>query len=240
MSWSSLTDREVSARPRAGAAGPGATSVLAVVPDAAEELFAGRLPVALRFAEWLAGAGTTRGVVGPREAERLWDRHLLNCALVAALVPAGAHVADVGSGGGLPGVVVALARPDVRVTLIDSMARRTAFLSEVVADLGLEQQVAVRRARAEGLALNADAATSRAVADLGTVASWSAGLVRTGGILLAMRGGSAHAELAGHARRIRSAGWQDAEVVERSCAGVTPCLVVRATMSAGAQRRGPR
>ncbi|MGH3744506.1 MAG: 16S rRNA (guanine(527)-N(7))-methyltransferase RsmG [Mycobacteriales bacterium] len=195
---------------------------------AAEDIFGDRLAAAARYAGWLAGPGATRGVVGPREAGRVWDRHLLNCALVADLVPAAAHVVDVGSGGGLPGVVLALARPDVRVTLVDSMARRTLFLTDVVADLALSPRVEVVRARAETLRLRADVATARAVADLATVAAWSAGLVRPAGLLLAIRGAGAHADLAAQSGPVSAAGWQDAEVVARTHDGVTPCHVVRA------------
>lgn len=208
--------------------------IVPVPPDpgtraAAEDVFGDRLEVAARYAGWLAGPGAVRGIVGPRESERLWDRHLLNCALVADLVPHAAHVVDLGSGGGLPGVVLALARPDVRVTLVDSMARRTAFLDEVVADLDLARRVEVVRARAETLRLGADAVTARAVADLTRLAAWSAGLVRPGGMLLAVRGATARAELAAQAGAITAAGWQDGEVVERTRAGVTLCRVVRAT-----------
>lgn len=196
---------------------------------AAEALFGARLPLAARYAGWLIGPGITRGILGPREAGRLWDRHLLNCALLAELVPTGAHLVDVGSGGGLPGVVLALARPDLRVTLLDSMLRRTTFLSEVVNDLALSDQVEVVRARAEERRLAADVVTARAVSDLATVATWSAGLARSGGLLLAQRGAAARVEIAEHARPIRAAGWQGVEVVERTHEGVTPSLVVRAT-----------
>lgn len=197
--------------------------------SAAEALFGDRLDAAARYAGWLAGPGTVRGLVGPREAGRLWDRHLLNCALVADLVPQNAHVVDLGSGAGLPGVVLALARPDIRVTLVDSMARRTAFLAEVVADLALRDRAEVVRARAEALHLEADAVTVRAVADLTRVAAWSADLVRAGGLLLAIRGEAARPELAAAARAVLASGWQDAEVVERIRDGASPCRVVRAT-----------
>lgn len=196
---------------------------------AAEEFFGDRLPLAARYAGWLSGPGITRGIVGPREAGRLWDRHLLNCALVAELVPSGAHLVDLGSGGGLPGVVLALVRPDLRVTLLDSMVRRTAFLTVVVDDLALTDRVEVVRARAEEVRLAADVVTARAVSDLLTVATWSIGLVRPGGLLLAQRGATAHTDVAELTRPIRAAGWQDVGVVELTHQGVTPSLVVRAT-----------
>lgn len=210
------------------------TSALAPFPPdpgaraVAEELFDTRLPLTARYAGWLTGPGIARGILGPREASRLWDRHLLNCALVADLVPMNSHVVDLGSGGGLPGVVLALARPDLRVTLIDSMLRRTSFLTEVVGDLALTDRVDVVRARAEEMRLAADVVTARAVSQLVNVASWSAGLVRSGGLLLAQRGDAAREELVEHAGHVHAAGWQDAEVVECIHAGVTPSLVVRA------------
>lgn len=212
---------------------PVTRELASIPPDArlhgtAELVFGDRLAAAARYAGWLAGPGAERGIVGPREAGRVWDRHLLNCALVADLVPSAAHLVDVGSGGGLPGVVLALARPDLRVTLIDSMLRRTAFLDELVADLALSGRVEVVRARAEDLRLAADAVTARAVADLPRVAAWSAGLVRPGGVLLAVRGASAGAEVAADGRAVRRAGWQDVEVVERRQADVTASWVVRA------------
>lgn len=198
------------------------------VSATAESAFGDRLATAVRYAGWLAGPGATRGIMGPREAERLWERHLLNCALVADLVPSAAHVIDIGSGGGLPGIVLALARPDLRVTLIDSKVRRTTFLTEVVEDLGLEERVDVVRARAEEMRREADVVTSRAVADLATVGAWSAGLVRPGGHLLAVRGAAADDEVAGETRALATVGWQDVDLVERTYEGVTTCRVVRA------------
>lgn len=207
--------------------------VVAIPPDpnlraAAETFFGAHLPLAARYAGWLSGPGAARGILGPREAGRLWDRHLLNCALVAELVPTGSHLVDLGSGGGLPGIVLALARPDLRITLIDSMLRRTTFLAEVVDDLGVADRVEVRRARAEETRLTADAVTARAVSDLGNVAAWSAGLVRSGGLLVAQRGVAASQEIVEHAHRIGAAGWQDVAVMERMHEGVTPSWVVRA------------
>jgi len=200
----------------------------AAAQEAAEALFADRLLAAVRYAGWLVGPGISRGILGPREADRLWDRHVLNCALVADLVPRDAHVVDVGSGGGLPGIVLALMRPDLRVTLIDSRLRRTAFLTEVVTDLAVTDRVEVVRARAEETRRAADVVTARAVSDLSSLAAWSAGLVRAGGLLLAQRGGAARDEIRAHARPVQAAGWQDIEVVERQHPGVTSSLIVRA------------
>ena len=118
-------------------------------PSSVAGVFHARLPLVEAYADWLAGPGIERGLIGPREVPRLWDRHVLNCAALAEVVPPGRRVADVGSGAGLPGLVLAIARPDLRVTLIEPLLRRTTFLEEVVADLGLGEQVTVVRGRAD-------------------------------------------------------------------------------------------
>ena len=180
-------------------------------PDAARGVFAagdpGRLRLAERYAGWLAGDGVVRGLIGPREAPRLWERHLLNCAVLAEVVPDGASVCDLGSGAGLPGLVLAIARPDLRVTLVEPLLRRTSFLEEVVADLGLDH-VSVVRARAEELhgGPRYDVVTSRAVAPLGKLLRWSMPLVSPTGALVAMKGSSVREEVlaaAGELRRLR-------------------------------------
>jgi 16S rRNA (guanine527-N7)-methyltransferase len=161
-------------------------------------VFGARLPLAERYAELLAGPGVERGLLGPRERDRLWDRHLLNCAVVAELIPPGAHVADLGSGAGLPGVPLALARPDIRMTLIEPMARRTAFLDEVVDELGLTGQVEIRRARADEAAAGRgyDVVTARALAPMARLVPWALPLLRPGGMLLALKGSTVEDELA--------------------------------------------
>ena len=159
-------------------------------PRLAQALFGARLPLAERYAWWLAGAGVERGLIGPREAERLWPRHLVNCVAVAALIPPGSHVVDVGSGAGLPGIVLALARPDLQITLVEPMQRRVAFLEEVRSDLSLHG-VEIRRARADELAsakLDADVVTARAVAPVDRLSVLAAPLLRGGGQLLAIKG----------------------------------------------------
>jgi 16S rRNA (guanine527-N7)-methyltransferase len=180
-----------------------------------------------------------RGVIGPRETPRLWDRHLLNCAVVAELIGDGASVVDVGSGAGLPGIPLALARPDLTVTLLDPLARRTAFLDEIVRRLGLSG-VRVLRGRAEDHHGNllADIVTARAVGPLDRLADWCLPLVVSGGRLLAIKGASAAAELDRCAGAIRRAGGRDARV--RVCgAGVVdpPATVVEITRGAGPVKR---
>lgn len=161
-------------------------------------MFAARLPLAERYAGWLAGAAVERGLIGPREVPRLWDRHLLNCAVVAEAIPAGVGVVDIGSGAGLPGVVLAVARPDLHLTLVEPLLRRTTFLHEILTDLELAN-VSVVRARADELHGTArfDVVTSRAVAPLSKLLAWSMPLVAPGGYLLAMKGASVEKELAG-------------------------------------------
>ncbi|MBA4607492.1 16S rRNA (guanine(527)-N(7))-methyltransferase RsmG [Aeromicrobium sp. Marseille-Q0843] len=160
-----------------------------------ETVFGERLSLAERYAELLATSGVERGLIGPREVDRLWERHLFNCAAPVPRVPEGARVADVGSGAGLPGLVWAIARPDLHVTLIEPLLRRTTWLEEVVADLGLGAQVTVLRARAEEVDETFDVVTSRAVAALDKLARWCMPLVKPGGLMLALKGRSAAEEV---------------------------------------------
>jgi 16S rRNA (guanine527-N7)-methyltransferase len=189
--------------------------------DAREEVFGDRLPLAERYAALLTTDAVVRGLIGPREAPRIWERHILNCAVVAELIPTGASVVDVGSGAGLPGMVLAVARPDLNVTLVEPLARRTAFLTEAVAALGLDR-ITVVRARAEecaGKLPGADVVTARAVAPLDRLAGWCLPLATAGGRLLALKGATAEVELAsllsGHAEALAQLGAGAAMV--RSC-----------------------
>lgn len=177
-------------------------------PPAAAVVFPGdRLPLAERYAELLATDGVVRGLIGPREAPRLWERHLINCALLAEVLPQEASVADVGSGAGLPGLVLAVARPDLQITLIEPLLRRTTFLQEVVDELGLAH-VTVRRDRADALHGTAsfDVVTSRAVAPLDRLTAWCLPLVSPQGQMIALKGFSVADEVAEAAASIRSLG----------------------------------
>lgn len=167
------------------------------VPDAARRAFASdRLALAVRYTELLATEGVVRGLIGPREADRLWDRHVLNSAVLSEAIPPEATVCDIGTGAGLPGVVVAIARPDITMTLVEPLLRRTTFLGEVVAELGLDH-VEVVRGRADDLhdRRTFDVVTSRAVAPLDRLLGWSMPLVAPTGAMVAMKGRSAREEI---------------------------------------------
>ena len=183
-------------------------------PAIAEQVFdPERLTLATAYVEWLAGAGVERGLIGPREAPRLWHRHVVNCAVLADVVPARADVADIGSGAGLPGVVLAIARPDLSVTLIEPLARRATFLSEVVDELRLGN-VEVLRERAEGVhGRHFDVVTSRAVAPLPRLLGWSMPLVAAEGAMVALKGSSVRDEVEAAAADLRRLKCADPEVL---------------------------
>lgn len=192
-----------------------------------------RLPALRRYVELLARDGVARGLIGPHEVPRLWDRHVINCGLVASLIQEGASVADLGSGAGLPGLVLALARPDLEVTLVEPMLRRTTFLTEACAVLGLDE-VRVVRGRAEDLTGETfDVVTARALAPLPKLLDWGLPLVAAGGTLLAMKGSSAPDEVA--AARAELGRWRSsAEVLHLSVPGSSTTTVVRVVAKRGA------
>jgi len=185
--------------------------------DAAQTVFGDRYPLAERYAALLASSGVDRGLIGPREGDRLWERHLLNSAVLAELVPQGCRVLDVGSGAGLPGIPLALARPDLSIVLLEPMARRVAWLRELVTALGLT--VEVHRGRAEDPVVRDelggnDVVTARAVAPLGRLASWTLPLVAPGGRLLAIKGAGADEEVSRDVVAVRAAGGAAVEIVQ--------------------------
>lgn len=187
-----------------------------------------------RYAELLATAGVERGLIGPREVPRLWDRHLLNCAVAVPLVPPDADVIDVGSGAGLPGIVWAVVRSDITVTCLEPLQRRATFLEEVVAELGLTDRVQVVRARAEDIvrgrgpvtSLRARVVTARAVAPLERLAGWTVPLVQPGGELLALKGRSANEEVEASREVLERLGIVAIEIVECGEGVVDPVTTV--------------
>lgn len=202
-------------------------------PSAAIEVFGAALDQAREFASLLATEGVTRGLIGPRETARLWDRHLLNCAVVAELLPVTGQLVDIGSGAGLPGITLALMRPQLEVILLEPMLRRVAFLQECVDSLGMENTV-VMRGRAEELSgeIRADVATARAVAPLDKLAGWATGLLAPGGELLAIKGQSADEELAAAQPVLKRLGVRTAEILHVGQDKVLPeTTVVRVVMS---------
>lgn len=175
------------------------------------------------FAALLADIGVTRGLIGPREVPRLWQRHLLNCAVVAdpalGLVPPRARVGDVGSGAGLPGLVWAICRPDVHVVMIEPLLRRSTFLTEAITTLGLGDRAEVWRGRAEDAvgvtgASGFDVVTARAVAPLDRLIGWTVPLLCDGGRLVALKGASAQTELAQSRESAEAAGLTRLAVIE--------------------------
>jgi 16S rRNA (guanine527-N7)-methyltransferase len=216
-------------------------------PADAADVFGTRLGVARRYAELLAGPGVERGLIGPREVDRLWERHILNSAAVGELIEPNARVLDIGSGAGLPGVPLAIARPDLEVTLLEPMLRRSEFLAETVDCLGLD--IAVLRARAEDPTArrelpSADAVTSRAVGDLLKLTRWTLPLLRPGGRMLALKGERAEAEVAEHGAAMARLGATDVEVVRCGVDYLSPpttvVSAVRADRSPAARRRSSR
>lgn len=173
-------------------------------PAVATELFGHGIAAARQYAGELAASGEERGLIGPDELPRLWTRHILNCAVAAPLFPSGGRVGDVGSGAGLPGLVLAIARPDVSWILIEPMERRVAWLEEQIDKLGLTN-VDVLRARAEEAGVEGvlDAVTARAVSALRKLIPWTAPLVRDGGELILFKGVNAQAEIDAAAKQIR-------------------------------------
>jgi 16S rRNA (guanine527-N7)-methyltransferase len=217
-------------------------------PEVAADVFGDAMGTARKLAALLSTDGVTRGLIGPRESSRLWDRHLLNCAVVAELLPDAGQLVDIGSGAGLPGIVLAMLKPRLDVVLLEPMLRRTAFLNECVTSLGIANATVVR-ARAEELSgqIRADVATARAVAPLDKLAGWAAGLLRPGGELLAIKGQSAEEEIVAARPVLSRLGARTTEIRHVGHGRVIPATtVVRVVISgpgreeqAGGHRRRP-
>ncbi|GAA3488416.1 MULTISPECIES: 16S rRNA (guanine(527)-N(7))-methyltransferase RsmG [Streptomyces] len=205
-----------------------AAAELPQAPEEAKAVFGEYFPQAVRYAELLADAGVERGLIGPREVPRLWERHLLNCAVLSEVVPQNTTVCDVGSGAGLPGIPLALARPDLKITLLEPLLRRTNFLQEAVELLGLDH-VTVVRGRAEevmGKVEPVHVVTARAVAPLDRLAGWGVPLLRPYGEMLALKGDTAEEELKGARAALGKLGVVKTEVLQVGAGVVDPLSTV--------------
>lgn len=227
-------------RAEARADPPGATEA-GPAPAAATEVFGPRLDIAQRYAETLATVGVERGLLGPREVDRIWDRHLLNSVAVAELLEPGERVVDIGSGAGLPGIPLAIARPDLEVALLEPLLRRSEFLKEVVAELGLTVEVV--RGRAEESWVREqfggrDVAVSRAVAALDKLTKWSMPLLRPGGRMIALKGERAPEEVEEHRRGMAALNAVDVRVVTCGASYLRPPATVVVAQRATPSRRG--
>jgi 16S rRNA (guanine527-N7)-methyltransferase len=210
-------------------------------PVAAAEIFGPRLNIAQRYAELLGTSGVERGLLGPREVDRVWDRHLMNSAAVAELLEHGERVVDIGSGAGLPGIPLAIARPDLDVALLEPLLRRSEFLKEVVAELGLSVEVV--RGRAEESWVRErfgerDVAVSRAVAALDKLTKWSMPLLRPGGRMIAIKGERAPAEVEEYRRGMAALDAVDVRVVTCGASYLRPPATVVIAQRARRSRRG--
>jgi 16S rRNA (guanine527-N7)-methyltransferase len=172
--------------------------------DAAREVYGERYPVISRYVDILTSTAVDWGLLGPREADRVWDRHILNCAALGSLIAADSSVADVGSGAGLPGIPVALLRPDLRVTLIEPLLRRSTFLDQTVEQLGIADRVQVVRSRAEDHHQSYGFVVARAVARLDRLIGWCDPLRAKGGVILALKGEFAGDEVAAAETQLRA------------------------------------
>lgn len=211
-------------------------------PSAAATVFGEHVARAEEFVRLLAGSGISHGLIGPREAPRLWDRHVLNCALVHYLIPAGARgqrVIDIGSGAGLPGLALAIARPDLELHLVEPLSRRTGWLSGVTAQLELDN-VVIHTARAESMwdRVVAPWVTARAVSGIVQLAHWTLPLLTPQGSLLAVKGSRAPAELAEHRTALQRLGVVHADVESIGEGMVAdPTIVLRVTIGDAIDRR---
>lgn len=202
-----------------------ARTAIEAEPVSASQVFAGAgIELARRYVHSLAGDGVVRGLIGPRESGRLWSRHVLNSAVVGTLLAAGSTVLDIGSGAGLPGIPLAIARPDCSLVLVEPLERRVVYLRQVIANLELVNCRVVRGRADEVIdeCGGADYVTSRAVAPLAKLASWSSPLLRVGGELLALKGSSAADEIRRDMAEVAATRLVDLEVVSVGAGVVDP------------------
>lgn len=212
-------------------------------PPGATEVFGDRLAAAERYVEILASAGLERGLMGPRERPRLWERHVLNSAAAQSGISQGESVVDIGSGAGLPGIPLALARPDLGITLVEPLLRRVTFLEEVVDELGLDVRIVRGRAEEKSVKAavgSADVVTSRAVAPLARLAGWSAPLLRDGGRMVALKGSSATEEVDRDRSALRTLRFEDVHVEVVSAPDAEATRLVIGTLTSRMRGEAPR
>jgi 16S rRNA (guanine527-N7)-methyltransferase len=202
--------------------------------DAAREVYGAQFPAINRYVDILTSTAVEWGLLGPREADRIWNRHILNCAALGSLIIADSSLGDVGSGAGLPGIPLALLRPDLRVTLIEPLLRRFTFLTETVAQLGIADRVQLVRSRAEDHHQTYDFVVARALAPLDRLIGWCNPLRADGGIILALKGKSAPAEVAAAKPQLRAARLKADVLTVRAHPEVESATVVRLS-----ERRAP-
>jgi 16S rRNA (guanine527-N7)-methyltransferase len=197
------------------------------MPSQLREIFGAEFPLVNRYVDILATTGVEWGLVGPRETEKLWNRHILNSTALSGLIATNSTVADVGSGAGLPGIPLALLRPDLRMTLIEPLLRRSTFLTETVTTLGIADRVQIVRSRAEDHQHCYDVVVARAVAPLARLIGWCNPLRAADGVILALKGSSATDEVAAAARQLRTAQLNAEVLTVRAHPDVEPATVVR-------------
>ncbi|WP_396118708.1 16S rRNA (guanine(527)-N(7))-methyltransferase RsmG [Dietzia sp. B32] len=218
-------------------------TVMPPTPVAAADVFGDRLALAIRYVDFLGSAGLERGLMGPRERPRLWDRHVLNSAAAASQLERSESVVDIGSGAGLPGIPLALARPDLSITLVEPLLRRVTFLEEIINHLGIDVRVIRGRAEEKSViaeAGEADVVTSRAVAPLAKLAGWSAPLLRVGGRMVALKGESALEEVDRDRAALRKLGFEDVRVETVAAPDAEPTRLVIGTLATRMGGRGSR
>lgn len=224
----------------AGQGEPGVESASAP-PAAAAHFFGDGLAVAVVYAELLVTAGVTRGLIGPRETGRIWQRHLLNSVAISPALPSRSLIVDIGSGAGLPGVAIAIARPDLRIHLVEPLHRRVTWLHEVVEQLDVADRVQIHHGRAEELVpVSADVVVSRAVAPLRRLLPWCARWCRPGGLVLSLKGERAYEESADVADDVVAWGLGETSVARFGEGVLTPPVVAVLCRRVSDRRDGPR
>lgn len=197
--------------------------------DAAQEVYGTQYALVNRYVDILTSTAVEWGLIGPREADRVWDRHILNCAALSELIPVTSSVVDVGSGAGLPGIPLALLRPDLQVTLIEPLLRRSTFLTETIEKLAIADRVQVVRTRAEDHHQSYDVVVARAVAPLDRLIGWCNPLRATGGVILALKGESAVDEVTAAQRQLETTHLAAEVLKVRAHPDAEPATVVRLT-----------